>query len=201
MHHATRWAAARPRSSSSATSRPARRTTCKQATELGAPDGVQLRHERAHRAGVVRRRRRRRVPRPRLRHAQGLQREEGAGDRRGDHAGSCATLLRRGEAAARRATATRSTASPRRCSSARRSRRAELKLLLEGRALPPLPPRRVVDRRRAARASAEAGRGGALRQASSPETSCPTPSRSRARRPVQHVGDLPARPRDDRRAC
>ena len=67
-----------------------------------APDGVLVRHERQDRAGVVRGRRARRVPGPRLRRAQGLQRVEGARDRRGDHAHP-ARAVRRGEADARRA--------------------------------------------------------------------------------------------------
>ena len=53
------------------------------------------------RPDVARRQRPRRVPRARLRHAQGLQREEDAGDRRRDLPHP-AHALRRGEAAARR---------------------------------------------------------------------------------------------------
>ena len=138
--------------------------------------------------GLVRGRRARRVPRPRLRGAQGLQRAEGARDRRGGHAGSCtalydearqllaehrATLDRISDALLERETLDTAGAE----APARRPDRC-----------PRSPPRVIAGEE--ARASAEAGRGGALRE----EVPRRQAARPRARPGLggaPHVGDLP----------
>ena len=80
--------------------------------ELGAADGDRVRHEQGARPGLLRGLGGGRLPRPRSRVAQGLQRAEGARDRRRGlrHPGP---EIRRGAGAAARESGDRSTGSPR----------------------------------------------------------------------------------------
>jgi cell division protease FtsH len=159
---------------------------------IRAPDGVQLRDERADRPDVAGRQRRRRVPRARFRDAQGLQREEDAGGGRGDRQHP-AHAVRRGPADARR--------EPRRAGPdqriAARARDAGGRGAQDPDRGPDAAPAAVPGREQEGIATGT-DQGGDPQV--DPPRQAPRPgARSRLGAARAHRGDLPGPPRDDRR--